>query len=119
MIISIFNIVTAWRVQAGGSGDAPGRAQVQEEELQRWPGCYSNINIKMKKSLTDDQVGLELTSAESWVSLDPWSMKMFLCPPPTSLAKSAPQKARNRNKARTAKQLRKLSKDCVNVNNEK
>ena len=33
-------------------------------------------------------------------------------------AKSAPQKVRNRDKAKFAAKLRKLSKDWVNVNNE-
>ena len=35
MIISCFNLNPARRVQACGSGYALGRAQVQEEELQR------------------------------------------------------------------------------------
>ena len=49
----------------------------------------------------------------------PPSTKMFLCPPRHQIsAKSAPQKARNRDKAKLATELRKLRKDCVNVNDE-
>ena len=43
---------------------------------------------------------------------------MFSAPRRQILAKSAPPKARNRDKAKFATKLRKLSKDCVNVNNE-
>ena len=45
-------------------------------------------------------------------------LKCFCAPIHQILAKSAPQKARNRDKAKFAAKLRKLSKNCVNVNNE-
>ena len=48
----------------------------------------------------------------------PGPLKCFCAPRRQILAKSAPPKARNRDKAKFATKLRKLSKDCVNVNNE-
>ena len=42
-------------------------------------------------------------------------LKCFCAPIHQILAKSAPQKARNRDKAKFAAKLRKLSKNCVNV----
>ena len=48
----------------------------------------------------------------------PGPLKCLCAPRHQISAKSAPQKARNRNKARFATKLRKLSKGCANVNNE-
>ena len=50
--------------------------------------------------------------------LRPGPPKCFCAPRHQISAKSAPQKARNRNKAKFATKLRKLRKDCVDVNNE-
>ena len=48
----------------------------------------------------------------------PGPLKCLCAPRHQISAKSAPQKARNRNKARFATKLCKLSKDCANENNE-
>ena len=48
----------------------------------------------------------------------PGPLKCFCAPRRQILAKSAPPKARNRDKAKFATKLRKLRKDCINVNNE-
>ena len=48
----------------------------------------------------------------------PGPLKCFCAPRHQISAKSAPQKAHNRDKAKFATKLRKLRKDCVNVNNE-
>ena len=50
-------------------------------------------------------------------SLKPGQLKCFFAPRHQISAKSAPQKAHNCVKAKFATKLRKLRKDCVNVNN--
>ena len=50
--------------------------------------------------------------------LRPGPLKCFCAPRRQNSAKSAPQKARNRNKAKFETKLRKLRRDCVNMNNE-
>ena len=50
--------------------------------------------------------------------LRPIPLKCFYAPRRQISAKSAPQKARNRNKAKFETKLRELRRDCVNVNNE-
>ena len=53
-----------------------------------------------------------------WTSENKYSPLKCFAPRRQILAKSAPQKARCRDKAKFATKLRKLSKDCVFVNNE-
>ena len=48
----------------------------------------------------------------------PGPLKCLCAPRHQISAKSAPQKARNHDKAKFATKLRKLSTDCVNVNNK-
>ena len=48
----------------------------------------------------------------------PGPLKCLCAPRHQISAKSAPQKARIRDKAKFVTKLRKLRKDCVNVNNE-
>ena len=58
-------------------------------------------------------------SSSILVASTPGPLKCFCAPRYRMSAKSAPQKARNRDKAKFATELHKLGKDFVNVNYEK